>query len=72
MSDAEIERLVQGAAQKGEELSKLLSSLSARKSLMHNLLTRKTIDHLVEIALGHEELIMQPQDEKAEVNEDAT
>ena len=52
--DAEAERMVQSAEQRGEELRQLLASPAARSSLMRNLHTKKTIDHLLEMALGNE------------------
>jgi len=70
--DAEVERLVQGAEQRGEELRKLLASPTARKSLMDNLHTKKTIDHLLEMALGNEGSTPTSAEEKGEENKDAT
>jgi trigger factor len=47
---AEIERLASGAGNQADELRRLISSDSARESLKRSLVTRKTLDRLVEIA----------------------
>ncbi|MFC1963514.1 trigger factor [Chloroflexota bacterium] len=70
--DAEAERLIQSADQRGEELRQLLSSPDARNSLMSNLYTKKTIDYLVEMALGHKDLTLPSNEETGEENKDAT
>ena len=52
--EAEIERLSSGAGDQQDELRRLFSSDSAKESLRRSLLTRKTLDRLVEIASGPE------------------
>ena len=47
---AEIERLASGAGNQADELRRLISSDGARESLKRSLVTRKTLDRLVEIA----------------------
>jgi trigger factor len=49
--EAEIERLASGVSQ-ADELRRLFSSDNAKESLRRSLLTRKTLDRLVEIASG--------------------
>ena len=53
--DEEVERMVQGAGEKGEEVRRVLGAAAARQSLEDALLTRKTIQRLVEIASAAEE-----------------
>ncbi len=50
--DAEIEGMVKNAAEKKDTLQKYLNSPSSRKSIKRLLITRKTIQRLVEIAKG--------------------
>ncbi len=48
--EAEIERLTSGAGSQAEEVRRLFSEESAKESLRRSLMTRKTLDRLVEIA----------------------
>ncbi len=48
--DGEIETIIKSAAQSKEELEKILNTLSARESLKQTLITRKTVERLVELA----------------------
>jgi trigger factor len=48
--EAEIERLASGAGSQTEELRRLFSEQSAKESLRRSLMTRKTLERLVEIA----------------------
>jgi trigger factor len=50
--DAEIESIVKGGAENRDELKKRLNSPQSRESISQVLLTRKTIQRLVEIAKG--------------------
>ncbi len=50
--DAEIERLASGAGPKADELRKLFSAERAKDSLRRSLITRKTLERLVQIATG--------------------
>jgi len=49
-TDAEVERRVQSAGEQGEQTRQTFSSPEARESLQNELLTRKTIDRLIELA----------------------
>jgi len=53
--DEEVEEMVKGAGEQGEEARKILQNKATRKSLENVLITRKTIKRLVEIASGREE-----------------
>lgn len=48
--EAEIERLTSGAGDQAEEVRRLFSEENAKESLRRTLMTRKTLDRLVEIA----------------------
>jgi len=50
--DAEIEKMVKNTADNKDELQKFLSTPQSRGSIEHLLITRKTIQRLVEIAKG--------------------
>ena len=50
--DAEIETMTRGDAQNKDELQKYLNTPQSRESIEQMLLTRKTIERLVEIAKG--------------------
>jgi len=50
--DAEIENMVKNSADNKDELQKLLSTPQSRESIEQALITRKTVQHLVEIAEG--------------------
>jgi trigger factor len=50
--DEEVEEMVRGAGEQGEEARKILQNEATRKSLENVLITRKTIKRLVEIASG--------------------
>jgi len=50
--DAEIENMIKGAADNKGELQKFLDTLAGRESIKQLLITRKTIQQLVEIAKG--------------------
>ncbi|NIN00788.1 MAG: hypothetical protein GTO24_22725, partial [candidate division Zixibacteria bacterium] len=53
--DNEIGTMLQNAAEKKEELQKALNTPPSRDSIRQILLTRKTVDRLVEIAQGEKE-----------------
>lgn len=48
--EAEIERLVQGAGERQEEVRQVLNQSQNKQSIKNELLTRKTMDRLIEIA----------------------
>ena len=48
--DAEVEHMLQNAGEQGEQMKEFFKSAQARESVKGELLTRKTIDRLVEIA----------------------
>ena len=50
--DAEIENMMQGAAENKEELDKFINSPQSREAIRQSLVTRKTVQQLVEIAEG--------------------
>jgi len=50
--DGEVAEMVKGAGEQGEALGKFFQSAEARQSLERMLVTRKTIERLVEIASG--------------------
>ena len=50
--DAEVEKMVQGAGEQGPQMQEMLASPQAKGTIRQELLTRKTIDRLVEIATG--------------------
>jgi len=50
--DAEIEEVIKSSAKDKDEMQKLLNTPSSRESIKHLLITRKTIQRLVEIAEG--------------------
>ncbi len=50
--DGEVAQMVMGAGEQGEALGKLFQSAEARQSLERMLISRKTIERLVEIASG--------------------
>ncbi|MCK4965202.1 MAG: trigger factor, partial [Dehalococcoidia bacterium] len=50
--DGEVAEMVKGAGEQGEALGKFFQSAEARRSLERMLVTRKTIERLVEIASG--------------------
>ncbi len=52
--EAEISRLSSGAGGQADEVRRLFSNDSAKESLRRSLVTRKTLDRLVEIASGDE------------------
>ncbi len=63
--DNEIEDMTRTATEKKDELKKALNTPQARESIEQRLLTRKTIQLLVEIAQGSKETtIIQKEDEK--------
>ena len=55
--DGEVAEMVMGAGEQGEALRKLFQSAEARQSLERMLISRKTIERLVEIASGGAESI---------------
>jgi len=55
--DGEVAEMVMGAGEQGEALKKLFQSAEARQSLERMLVSRKTIERLVEIASGGAESI---------------
>jgi trigger factor len=52
--EAEVERLSAGAGAQADELRRLFSTENAKESLRRSLLSKKTLDRLVEIASGEE------------------
>ncbi len=50
--DAEIERMTQGETEKKDELIKSLNTPQTRHSIREIMITRKTIERIVEIARG--------------------
>ena len=62
--DAEIENMMQGAAENKEGLQKLLNAPQSRESIKQTLLTRKTIQRLTEVASGSKVNIETPQKEE--------
>jgi len=52
--DAEIERLVTSSGPRGDEVRKIFDSAGGRDALRRSVLTRKTVERLVAIALGDE------------------
>ena len=48
--DADVETMVRGAGERGEELRRLFASAPARQSIERALLTRKTVQRLIEIS----------------------
>lgn len=66
--DTEVERLAQG--ERGEELRKFLGSPAASSSLERALLTRKTVQHLVEIATGGDLREEEPVSARKEAKDD--
>jgi len=48
--DADVETMVRGAGERGEELRRLFASAPARQSIERTLLTRKTVQRLIEIS----------------------
>jgi trigger factor len=52
--DAEVERMVQNAGERSEQIQQMFSSPEARDSVRSELLTRKTIDRLIEIATSED------------------
>ena len=64
--EAEIERLSAGAGTQGDELRRLFSTESAKESLRRSLLTRKTLERLVEIASKDGAVVATAQAEASE------
>ncbi|MFO8100640.1 MAG: trigger factor [Dehalococcoidia bacterium] len=54
--DAEIERTLQNVGEQGERMREMFSSPQARESVRDRLLTRNTLDRLIEIATSGEEV----------------
>ena len=50
--NAEIDRMVQNAGEQGEQIQQMLDSPQARESIRNDLLTHKTLEHLIKIATG--------------------
>ncbi|MFC2008196.1 trigger factor [Chloroflexota bacterium] len=50
--DAEIENMIQGAGENGDELGKLVNTPQSREAIRQSLMPRKTIQRLLEIAQG--------------------
>ncbi len=55
--EAEIEQLAKGAGERQEELRQALNQSQNKESIRNELLTRKTMERLVEIALKPEDLV---------------
>ena len=49
-AEAEISRMTAGAGSQGEEMRRVLSSDSAKESLRRSMVTKKTLERLVQIA----------------------
>ena len=65
--DAEIDGMAKGAAEdKREEVRKLLDAPQTRGSIRQSLMTRKTMERLVEIAKGSGETKTEAKEEKNE------
>ncbi len=62
--DTEIESMTKSATENKDELEKVLNTPQARQSIGQTLLTRKTIQRLVEIAEGSEEIKTTKKEEK--------
>jgi FKBP-type peptidyl-prolyl cis-trans isomerase (trigger factor) len=62
--NAEIENMIKSAAENKDELTKFLNTPDSRKSIEQILITRKTIQRLVEIANGPDKSIKQTQKEE--------
>ena len=62
--DNEIEDMTRTATEKKDELKKALNTQQARESIEQRLLTRKTIQLLVEIAQGSKETITKQKEDK--------
>ncbi len=63
--DAEIEEMIKSAAENKEELAKTLSMPQARRSIEQTLISRKTVQRLIEIAKGSKKAkIIQKEEEK--------
>jgi len=62
--NAEIENMTKGATENKDELTKFLNTPQARKSIEQTLITRKTIQRLVEIAKGSDKNIKKTQKEE--------
>jgi len=62
--DTEIENMTQNATENKDELTRIFNMPQARESLEQTLLSRKTIQHLSEIAEGIEETKVQEEEEK--------
>ncbi len=61
---AEIENMTKSATENKDELSKFLNTPQARKSIEQTLITRKTIQQLVEIAKGSDKNIKTQKEEQ--------
>ncbi|GAH96372.1 unnamed protein product, partial [marine sediment metagenome] len=61
---AEIENMTKSATENKDELNKFLNTPQARKSIEQVLITRKTIQRLVEIAKGSNMNIKKTQKEE--------
>ena len=62
--DTDIESMTKSATEKKDELEKVLNTPQARESIKQALLTRKTIQRLVEITKGKETKTIQKEEEK--------
>ncbi len=62
--DTEIENMTKSATENKEKLEKVLNTPQVRESIEQTLTTRKTVQRLVEIAKGSEEIKIQKEGEK--------
>ena len=62
--DAEIERIKESATENKDALAQVLGTLQARESIEQTLISRKTVDRLVEIAKGSPETKIEKQKEE--------
>jgi len=67
--DAEIDRISSGVSEQSEELRRLFSGEEAKENLRRSLITKKTLDRLVEIASSDE---VPPPDEPEEAQASET
>jgi trigger factor len=70
--DEEIEIMVQNAGEQGENMRKLFQSPGTRKSLENVIITRKTVQRLVQIASGEAETEAAETEPQAEQTEPAS
>ena len=62
--DTEIENMIKSTAEQKDELKKVLDTPQARQSIEQTLITRKTVERLVEIAQGSKENTVDKKEEE--------